>query len=521
MKKLNLVIWIAILATMQSCFKDIGNYTYQEINSFTISGIADNYLVRSRLDTIRILPDLEMTQSEVDSQRYDYRWILRYSIPTMDSFEDTISRSVQLTYPVDLAERDYKLVFQIYDKETKVVWEKSSFIQVKSANTRGIMLIGEDENQHAEVDMISMVFDTTVIRGLLSSSGLPPMRDPLAIQHSGGSRSGIMKLWVFTSDGSYYLDRTSFKGNPADNFAKITYTNLPLTHEDLTPVLMAPQINNITGTVADASARILVTKTGYIFGGVVGQNGGDVYVSPINVDVNNPKEILPAAPFLFYPIQQMTNMLWYDTSRDRFMNIPTFFSVTSSQTLVDQPGDIFPWNQAGTGRKLIYGENTNNTDAGGTKGNSFALMKDPQNNYSLYKFYASGAKPLKLGMYPIKSIARDFNRASMYAFAPYRSLLFYVVDNKLYAYDYNPGSEKLYELEVTTGNDAITMIKFDTQINPTSNSIYIATYNPINKGTLQRFTLGTDPNTVELAPIVKDKWSNLVKIKNMAWRAVN
>lgn len=519
MKRFGIALWLTLVMSLHSCMKDLGNYNYTNINTFAISGLAENYIVKTNVDTLRVNPKLDMSIPDTDPQRYTYRWIIRLENALDAVFQDTIGYTPQLIYPVEIPERDYKLVFQIKDKKTDVVWEKSSVVQVKSATARGIMLIGEDENQQAEIDMVSMIADTTIVRNLLSRSGLPPLREPIGIQHSGGAVQ--QKLWVFTGDGSYFLNRSTFKGNINDNLAKITISNLSLTQEDLTPILMAPQLNNASGSSANSIGRVLLTKSGHIFGGNVFEIGGDYYLNPLNRESNNPQVLLPAAPYLFYPLISMSNMLWYDMVNNRFMNIPSFFSVSSSTALTDNPGDIFPWNQGNNGRKLIYGENTQNNDGGGTNGNSFAIMKDIEDNYFVYKFYAQGARPLKLGSYAIKSsIAINFGRATQYAFARYRTLLFYVADNKLYAYDYNPGNERLYQLNVT-GNEEITMIKMDTQINPTSNSMYIATYNSSTKGTLQRFTLGTNPNTVELTPVANDKWDNLVKIKNMAWRAVN
>ncbi len=92
--------------------------------------------------------------------------------------------------------------------------------------------------------------------------------------------------------------------------------------------------------------------------------------------------------------------------------------------------------------------------------------------------------------------------------------------NTLYAYDYNKGFEKSYTFPELGGDD-ITMIKFDTQIEHTTNALYIATYNSSAKGRLRRFMVGTDPNTVTITPVERADWDGLIKIKDMNWRAVN
>ena len=241
----------------------------------------------------------------------------------------------------------------------------------------------------------------------------------------------------------------------------------------------------------------------------------DNYLDPVN-RLSITSELLPAFPYLFYPLKSYYGVLWYDTVNDRFLRATT--TSTTSYTLNDNPSDPFPWNQAGTGRKLIYGENTYNKDGGNYAGNSFALLKDQQDEYFVYKIDAYGTGPRKMGAYQIKKdIATDFDKATMYAFSSLRSVLFYVANNKLYAYDYDKDNEKLYQFDMF-GGDEITMIKFDTQINPDANALYVATYNATNKGQLERYVVNTDPNTVTLTIDPTSVWHDLIKVKNFNWR---
>lgn len=515
MKYIKLFTVFLIVMLWGSCAKDLGNYDYQEINEVTITGIDGEYRSIFNRDTLRINPAIQFSNEE-DNKRYQYRWIVRKAL----SFEDTIGRTRSLEYPVTVPPDNYKLIFQITDMESDLVWEKSATYVVGTLLSRGILLMGETEEGFAEVDLISMATDTTVIRGLLTSSGLPRLTGGIAVQHTGGLIPAESKLWVFTKDGSYFVDRSSFAGSTANNFAKLTYTNLPISPQGMHPVLLAPQINNITGTIGEGFARLMVTSDGNIYGGNYMENGGDYYANPINREAEKPQRLLEAAPFLLYSLKGTNSMVWYDKTSERFMRIPSFYNNFTSHPLRDHPDDPFPWNQSSFGRTLIYAENTGNTDGGAVFGNSYAIMKDPINNYFIYKLYVNGAVPLKTGYFPVKKLAANFERAQQFAFSSYRTVVFYVVDHKLFAYDYNPGNEKSYEITLPT-TDQVTMIKFDTQINPLSNSLYIGTYNPTRKGTLQRYTLGSNPNTVDLHPVAQEKWENLSKIINWSWRAVN
>lgn len=103
--------------------------------------------------------------------------------------------------------------------------------------------------------------------------------------------------------------------------------------------------------------------------------------------------------------------------------------------------DVFPWDQKGTGRTLIYGENTwNEAKVWVCDGNSFALMGDGTNAY-IYKFYVNNMETKS--MYEITSnVASDILTADFYAFSSTRSVLFYVKNNVLYAYNYDKGNER-------------------------------------------------------------------------------
>ena len=71
------------------------------------------------------------------------------------------------------------------------------------------------------------------------------------------------------------------------------------------------------------------------------------------------------------------------------------------------------------------------------------------------------ATPGKIGKYSVQSLATDFSKASHYAFSSERTLVFYSVGSRLYAYDYNPGHERVQDLGDWGGE--ITMLKFNIQ----------------------------------------------------------
>ncbi|EDM38094.1 hypothetical protein PBAL39_00727 [Pedobacter sp. BAL39] len=516
MKIYKYTLTLLALVILASCSKDEGNYDYKDINELAISGVDSSYTLLRGFDTLRIKPTINATMDEGDPSRYQYSWILRNN----NKLLDTISRERNLEYPIVLDPIAHELYYRVRDTKTGIEWRTKSFLTITTPFSRGLLLMGEDEQGFAEAEMLSMINDTLHLKHILSESGLPRQREPVSFIHTGGALDQYMKLWLLSKSGSYYLDRITMKGSISNNFGRSLFISDQINPETLHPTAIAPQITSASGEISSRNVRAMLTKGGDIFTTYLLINGGDFYNNPINRVSTAQQERIPAAPYLLYSLGNMSSLIWYDTQNQRFLNFASFGFGTSSALLTDAEGSIFPWNQAASRRTLVYAENTRNTAGGSTYGNSFAIMKDVANAYYVYEFYASGSNPIKRAAYTIPSMATDFDKANFYAFSSNRSVIFYSVGNRLYAYDYNPGHERLYQYP-EIGSDQITMLKFDTQIDHLTNSLYIATYNSTTKGTLRRFTLGSNPDVVELKPADNSTWTGLVKIKDMNWRAVN
>lgn len=509
------IVLLFAFILISSCSKDLGNYEYKDINELNIKDVKSEYTARTGIDTLRIRPIMNATMDEADTSRYKHIWILQVGA----NLRDTIGRKRNLDYAVRLKPADYALFYRVLDSKTGVTWTANTKITVTTSYSRGLLIIGEDEQGNAEAEMLSMLKDkdTIHIKHILSQSGLPVLRDPVSFVHTAGSEDYV-KLWAFTRSGSYYLDRSTLTATTNNNFSRMVYMSESLNPETLHPLVIAPQVNTVAGGISGSFYRAMITTGGEVFASIPLFSGGDYFTNPVNRLATAQEVRLPAAPYLIYTTGNFSTFIWYDTKNQRFLNYASGIG-TASTLLTDGPNDDFPWNQP-SGRTLVYAENTRNSDGGSTNGNSFAIMKNTDNTCLIYKFYASGSNPAKRGAYAVKPIARDFDKAKCYAFSSRRTVVFYVVGNKLYAYDYNPDNEKLYEFP-ELGNDEISMIKFDTQIDYISNSLYIGTYNSATKGTLRRYLVGTNPNVVELLIQPNSTWQNMVKIKDVNWRAIN
>ena len=512
MKKI-LYVFLGIL--FAACLDDKGSYDYHDVNETTIEGIAGSYNVTQGITTLKIEPQITMTLADSeDTTRFQYEWRAN----TGYNSTVLIGTTRTLNYPVTLDVGSYTLYFRVIDRQTDLVAVARASLNVGSPYSRGILLIGENPAGEADVQMLAINTDTVLFRDILVNSGLPVLRDPVDIIHTGYSLyDDYIKLWVLTKSQAYSMDRPTFKGKETDVFSKCLF--MSQSHEsDFVPVDIVPRIKDKNGN-SDRYNRVVVCSNGYVFAANRLLNGGEYYTDPVNREKAAPNVWLKAKPYLFYALNSFNGIVWYDETNERFMQLPNTSAVYSN-IMNDAKDDPFDWRQQETGRTLVYGENTVNTDGGSANGNSFALLKDASGMFYIYKFYVS-SDVAKRDAYTINSaVATDFDKADFYAFSSRRTAVFYAVGSRLYAYDYNKGHEKCYLLQ-DFGEEQITMLKCDTQIEPSVNPIYVATYGQANGGTLRKYVQEMNPDKVEVTPVENSCWTGLTKIKKMSWRAAN
>lgn len=479
MKRLVYIIVFALGLT--ACYDDKGSYDYHDICEVNIEGVESVYETVYRESVLEIDPTVTVTEGNIgDTTRFAYEW--RANVPYNST--ELIGTERILNYRVELAPRDYTLYFRVTDRQTGVVTVATSTLKVGTAYSKGILLIGENTQGEADVQMLSMVKDTVLYKELLKNSGLPVLKNPVDIIHTGAAgNSNYIKLWVLTGSQAYSMDRKTFAGSESDVFGKLLFMDRTFDTE-FVPVDIIPRVKDKAGKNGGSSYyRTVVCNNGYIFNASTLLMGGDYYNNPVNCLTSDQNTYYKAFPYLFYTLNSYSGgFLWFDVENRRFLTVKN--SIAVSDLLEDQAGDPFPWNQGTTGRTLVYGENT--LDVGSSNGNSFAILKDPAGAY-------------------------------FYAFSSRRTVVYYAVGATLHAYDYNKGNERHYTFDM---GDPITMLYCDTAIEPNANPLYVATYNATTGGKLQKYIQGVNPDKVELEADEKSCWEGLMKIKKMSWRAV-
>jgi len=486
-----------------ACYDDKGSYDYVEVNEITVEGLEERYPVVYKKTVLEIPITLHCTLDKDTPERYEYEW-------KAVSYADNTGKGVvigterDLSYLVELAPGAYALYLKVRDKETGLLWMGESRIDVGTETGKGFLLIGEDREGYVNVDMIAMPKDTVVLRNLLTNNGLPRLRGARNIHHTGAASNSFVKLWVMTDDRSYYVNTTTFEGYESNTFERLVYSNMDIPAE-LNPVWIYSKNCYPSGDAA--SRRVIICSDGNVFyAGLSSSEADEAYSNPLNRVGTAPNELFKAYPCAFLMMDMMFGGALYDMDNNRFVSFGS--NATTCSVLSDKSGDVFPWKQP-EGRTIKFGENIKE------KGSMALMVDEPTKDFHIYQFSASFSVS-KIGYYAInKSLAPDLDKAEFFAFAPKRTMLFYTVGKTLHCYDYNPGNERHYQLEL---EDEITMMKFDNLSEWAHNGLYIATYNDQEGGVLQKYVLGDNPNALDLIKDEKCRWTNLVKVKNMDWR---
>lgn len=501
-----------------SCFDDKGNYDYHEINATTIEKLPESYTVFADVGTLSIDPAVSMTLNDPDDPRFEYLWI---ATGQSTGSVDTIGRTRKLDWTARLPMQIYALRLRVIDKQTGIVEKAATKLTLTAYHTRGLMLIGENAQGKAQAQMITMIAgqSETFYDNILEFSGLPELTGPIDFFHTGTSYvANANALWLVTQSGTYFMNRSTLKAEDHFNvFGDKMYFE---PDAPINPVEIAPRIkaaDNSLGSGGIMGYRFYLCSNGEIYGTWLYLNG-DTFDQPINIVQG--QSIFLQGPMLYAHKSYQNCLLLWDRDNNRFVKYGS--GIDTQATLLTDPGDaIFPYDQNEVGRTYVYGENTFNADGGAANGNSFAIMRQVEPNggnydYCIYKMYCNAAA-LRQGFYTVdRTEAPLFGSATSYAFSSKRTVVFYVAAGKLYAYDYDPTVNRNYEIALADAGE-VTMAKFDIQREPEQDFLYVATYES-GSGTLAKYAVDADLNSVKLASAPSEKWTGLAKIKNMSWR---
>ena len=511
-------IFIACLmaGALTSCLDDEGNYTYTELNEIKIEGLEDTYKVLNKIDHIVIEPQVTGTILGDDDSQYEYEWHI-CADGLYHSNHKVISHEKNLDYlaDFDLSKQDanYNLYLTVTDKTTGLKAQASASIKPSTSYSKGFIVLGDDESTgDIGLDMIVMPpgRDTTLVSNVIDNS---------ETHWKGADRllySGMhyrkQQLWMCCDDGSYSMDLQSLAPVAELNDMALIDTefkhNMPMKVKDFFPH------QGLGGNARNANYTGYMTEDMVVYALTIPST---YFTTPCNRTSSTSEKLFKFYPMVFsmgaYSSAYNTFMMLYNTDEQRFMRI-TMSGIAASycSTLADLPTDIFYWNQANYDkpRKIVWGGNSVN----GSYGSSYALMKNDDGEFFLYKFQAGSSSAVKQGCYDIDlSVAEHLADASHYAVSGTNSILIYSYGSTLYLYDY--AAKTLFKRDMGA---EITYLDLEAASTGSRTAFMIATYSSSEKGTIRKLDVGTDPNVLEVKDREREVWKTNLRVKDIEWK---
>ena len=164
---------LLVLMVMASCFKDDGNYSYNEIGDITISNIETAYSAYSYMgDVLEISPVVE-----TDYANMKYEWYIwegtELGFITDESEEQEmtlIGEEKDLSYEVNLAPGDYTLLFRATSEDNGYASIQTLTLEVSTQFARGFYILKETADGNTELDL-HYQDGVPVIENMLEATG--------------------------------------------------------------------------------------------------------------------------------------------------------------------------------------------------------------------------------------------------------------------------------------------------------------------------------------------------------------
>lgn len=424
------------LVMLGACYKDQGNYKYEQINEVQFEGIADAYTGYLG-ERINIKPKLTFTQDNGnDTARYAYEWTgLRTDAVLPADVRTEIATTRNLDLVVAFSPGPYRIYYRVTDKITGVQWQKTFSLTILSKVYEGWMLMN-DVHGKTRIDMLTKT-DTgyRILTDVLSSmnANVPDRylsAKPL-FMNCYPYDPRLYGIYICTAGGTTKIHPESFKYDVTYDI-KYEFTNS--VNSDFTA-------DNMTNLFFQMAWLHGTNNNVYFYD----RTWSTRYSEPINKMKGDVKPF--KASKYMYGNSVSASALFYDDDNRRFVR---HINKESSCSPLP-PGELFDFNN--TGKDLVYMDYSTYNN-----GNVFAILKDPiTGKYWLARFtFDDKINQVYYGEIPVNT-ATDIDKAEGFAISPEFGYVMYYAGSKLYSYDFNNRSSKLM---LDYGTQKVSCIKF-------------------------------------------------------------
>lgn len=487
---------ILVTSVLVSCYKDLGNYSYDTINEITISNIPELIEVLGDVDKIVIQPKVVSSlEGEIlaENPNFEYRYQVEFSsggrvnsgTPNSGSWLNFNPRGNRdLDTLANLVPNNYVLWFSVKDKRTNIETIVTSMIKVTSMTYEGwLVLCEEGENLRVRMDYIAKLGSDKYVPAydVFASRNFPNTinRAYGVFFHPSLYANPNDRILVMTGQGTYIPNANTFLFNQDIEVSSIKYSEfLTGKHPDEHPVYF------YNTSAFGGGNNLFVSDKGNAFC-LYGGSAGSIYQDAINTTIRGENPEYKFAPFIGINeyrsagYKSVNSALFYDKSNKRFMGWSSISEASAQITtpLQDPPANekLFSYQ---AGMDLLYMESTR--FSGGV---TFAILQDNAGKRHIYGLnYPS---TYTIGQHSIINNvdAPDFNSAKTFAFSSQFAFTYYAVGNKVYSLDRGTNTTKVVMTLPTT--ETVTKLKFvliqnDLRYSPNITQNYLdAQYNLI------------------------------------------
>lgn len=145
MKNIYIILFTGMVLLASSCKKDPNDFDLKDPEQIAVEGFEDSYTVVSEKDRLIINPKATSNENEAD---FDYAWwVYETNVSGRIPKIDTIARTKNLDYFVQLPAQGWALVYRVTNKKTKYAKHFSATLNVVTEFTRGWYVLKDDGTQ--------------------------------------------------------------------------------------------------------------------------------------------------------------------------------------------------------------------------------------------------------------------------------------------------------------------------------------------------------------------------------------
>lgn len=470
MKSLRSIIFFIALIPIASCYKDLGNYDYKQINKLGIqleSSYNASYGVNFKIEPI-ITASADNAANLKDTSKYKYEWsVLNPSVLYADQ-RRVISVKPVLDDKITVNPGAYTLYLRVTDRNTGVMFQQTAKFTVISQIYEGWLLLNEAGGK-SRLDMLSRVDSNyTYLPDVLTSveSGLDMSGTPVDVAYS--ANAGLLTttlapgIYVTTSNGTNRIDNETFKWTADMN---IRYQFLSVIPSNFV-------IDNVYGAGSEEFMHSATDGNMYYYYRIMQTK----YGIPVNIIAADSSKPFRTSKY-FVKGGIGSSLIMYDTDHKRFVR-----AASNSVSAMAMPNDNSYFNY-NTGKDLKYMQYSPYGN-----GEVFAVLYDTNTQKYFLARFTNGASITQT--YYSEITAESFNNAENFAVDPTYGYLFYNVGGKIYEYDM--GLKQSF-LMADKGNKKITVLKYHRFLSPKytsgtggapilANKLIVCSYDPSDSG---------------------------------------